>query len=189
MRRAKLDYTKHWKVEFGQYMQVHNETNPMNTNKEWTTGAIALGCNNNLQGSCKFISLRTGEILDRRWWTEIPITQQVIEGVEQLAWDDQEDHLILSDRYNGEEIYQHGELAGVGPDITGVDEGEDVDDADDWFDNDDDAEDESVHFPDDPHNDNMDVGNDNADGQIDNAEDHDDQPQLQVQEEEPQDIY
>ena len=48
---TKIDFNKHCRIEFGQYAQVTEEPDPSNTMNERTTGAIALGCAGNTQGS------------------------------------------------------------------------------------------------------------------------------------------
>jgi hypothetical protein len=50
-----------------------------------TTGAISLGGTGNIQGTYKFLSLRSGEIVVRRAWTKLPVPRDVIERVEELA--------------------------------------------------------------------------------------------------------
>ena len=55
-----MDYTKHCKIKFGTYAQVHEEPQPMNSLAPQTTGAIALGSMFNAQGGYKFMSLNTG---------------------------------------------------------------------------------------------------------------------------------
>jgi hypothetical protein len=50
-----------------------------------TTGAISLGSVNNVQGTYRFLSLRTGEIVVRRTWTELPIPSEVIDRVTELT--------------------------------------------------------------------------------------------------------
>ena len=83
---VKLDYAKHCRVEVGAYVQVHDEPHPTNnTDKERTTGAIALEHNGNLQGGYKFLSLTTGRVLDRRNFTILPVTNDVIRRVHELA--------------------------------------------------------------------------------------------------------
>jgi hypothetical protein len=54
MTGQKFDYNKHCRVEIGAYAQVHEETNPKNSMKPKTIGAIALGATGNIQGSYKF---------------------------------------------------------------------------------------------------------------------------------------
>ena len=135
---SKLDYNKHCLIELGQYAQVVEEPDPTNSIKECTTGAIALGCAHNAQGSY-------------RTWREIPITTDIINRVEALA-QDEPDQLIFHDR-SGDiitHIDNYDKMAGVGPDIAGVDNDNDIDndsdsDSDDDDDNDDD--DGELEFP------------------------------------------
>ena len=83
---VKLDYSKHCRIEVGAYAQVHEETDPTNdTAKYRTTGAIALEANDNLQGGVRFLSLNTGRVIERRNFTILPIPNDVIKRVEELA--------------------------------------------------------------------------------------------------------
>jgi hypothetical protein len=50
-----------------------------------TTGAINLGVTGSIQGTHKFFSLSTGEIIVRRKWTELPIPNEVINCLEELT--------------------------------------------------------------------------------------------------------
>ena len=79
------DYNMISKVEFGTYVQVHDEPSPTNTNTARTTGAIALNPTGNEQGAYYFMSLNTGERLNRRKWTELPMGNDVIAAVEARA--------------------------------------------------------------------------------------------------------
>lgn len=78
------DYNK-MKLEFGAYTQVFEDNNPTNTTATRMTGAIALNHTGNAQGDYYFMSLTTGERLHRHKWTELPVTQAVIEAVEGMA--------------------------------------------------------------------------------------------------------
>lgn len=78
-----IDYTKHCRLEFGAYAQVHEDHN--NTMATRTTGAIALRPTGNLQGGHYFMSLETGRRLNRNHWTEIPMPKDVIDRVHTLA--------------------------------------------------------------------------------------------------------
>ena len=65
---------------------MHEEPEPTNdTGKYRTTGAIALESSDNAQGGWKFLSLTSGRVLDRRAWTILPITNDVIKHVDELA--------------------------------------------------------------------------------------------------------
>ena len=61
MTGVKLDYNKHCKYQFGQYVQTHEQTD--NTMMERTIGALALRPVGNIQGSWYFLSLSTGCLL------------------------------------------------------------------------------------------------------------------------------
>jgi Reverse transcriptase (RNA-dependent DNA polymerase) len=129
---VKLDFTKHCRVEVGAYVQTHEEnTIKNNIDKERTTGAIALEANDNLQGGYKFLSLSTGRTLDRRKFTVLPITQDVINRVHELANDEDSDFLF-ADRDN--DIIDNDEdsvLTGVNSDDN---DDSDYNDEDDWND-------------------------------------------------------
>ena len=82
-------------LQFGEYVQVHNNPNISNTNAPRTTGAIAL-CQANTNGGWYFLSLTTGARLTRYSWTVIPLSQDIIERVHALA-DDKINNLLLND--------------------------------------------------------------------------------------------
>jgi len=82
---VQFDYNKHCKLAFGSYVQAHEEPNPTNSQTARTVGAICLGPTGNMQGSYKFLNLRTGMLLKRRNWTEIPMPQEVIDRVDSLG--------------------------------------------------------------------------------------------------------
>jgi hypothetical protein len=79
----KIDYNKHIRAEFGEYVQVHQEhDNSMHTP---TTGAIATKPTGNAQGGHWFYSLATGRMLDRQKWTPLPMPAEVIARINMLA--------------------------------------------------------------------------------------------------------
>ena len=73
---------------------VHEENSPTNSIKERATGAIAISPNPSLHGPYKCMLLRSGAIVNRRSFTKLPITLDVIERVEELAGDNDQ-HFIL----------------------------------------------------------------------------------------------
>jgi len=79
------DYNIHCRVPIGAYCEVHNENTPSNTETPRTSYAIALNPTGNLQGSYHFLSLTTGKRISRRRWTELPMTDAVINRVHTLA--------------------------------------------------------------------------------------------------------
>jgi hypothetical protein len=78
-----IDYNKHIRAEFGEYVQVHEEHD--NSMKTRTTGAIATKPTGNAQGGHWFYSLTTGRMLDRMRWTPLPMPADVIARVATLA--------------------------------------------------------------------------------------------------------
>ncbi len=82
-----MDYNLICKLPFGTYVQVHDDLDVTNTIESRTTGAISLGPTGNLEGTHKFFSLKTGEIIVRRKWDELPIPTDVIERLKELTTD------------------------------------------------------------------------------------------------------
>jgi hypothetical protein len=79
----KLDFNVHCKVEYGEYVQTHEEhDNSMATR---TIGAIATRPTGNSQGGYYFIRLDTGRRINRRDWTALPMPQEVVDQVHRLA--------------------------------------------------------------------------------------------------------
>jgi hypothetical protein len=79
----KIDYNKHIRAEFGEYVQVHEEHD--NSMQARTTGAIATRPTGNAQGGHLFYSLTTGRMLDRQKWTPLPMPADVIARMNVLA--------------------------------------------------------------------------------------------------------
>jgi hypothetical protein len=74
-----LDYQKHVCLEFGSYVQTHEEhTNDM---RPRTIGAICLGPTGNEQGGHYFMFLATGCRIICNHWTELPMPHDAIEHV------------------------------------------------------------------------------------------------------------
>ena len=78
-----IDYTKHCRLQFGKYAQVHKSQD--NIMEERTTGAIALRSTGNTQEAYFFMSLRTGRRLNRQRFTPLSLPQDVINVVHPLA--------------------------------------------------------------------------------------------------------
>eukprot|EP00956_Cyclotella_meneghiniana_P038398 scaffold153893_cov47-Cyclotella_meneghiniana.AAC.1 len=80
---GKLDFNAHCKVEFGEYVQTHEEhDNSMATR---TVGAIATRPTGNSQGGYYFVRLDTGRRIIRRDWTTLPMPDVVVDQVHRLA--------------------------------------------------------------------------------------------------------
>ena len=78
-----FDYTKHCCLEFGTYVQTHEEHDNSMTTR--TVGAIALWPTGNAQGGHYFYSLSTGCVLNQNRWTIIPMPADVIDQVHVMA--------------------------------------------------------------------------------------------------------
>jgi len=82
-------------LEYGTYVQVHDNPTITNTTGSRSTGAIALGPAND-HGGWFFMSLMTGKRLLRYSWTELPIPADVISRVHDLAHADGQSSVDLS---------------------------------------------------------------------------------------------
>jgi hypothetical protein len=78
-----IDFNKHCKLEYGAYVQAHEEHD--NTMATRTTGALALRPTGNTQGGYYLYSLSTGRVINRNHWTALPMPQEVITRVHNLA--------------------------------------------------------------------------------------------------------
>ena len=75
-----MNYNRHCQLEFGEYVQTHEEHD--NSLNPHTIGALALHPTGNVQGGYFFFSLTTGKVINRMHWTPIPMPKEVIERVE-----------------------------------------------------------------------------------------------------------
>jgi hypothetical protein len=85
--RPSPDYND-MRIEFSAYAQVFEDSNPANTAKARTTGAIALTPAGNAQGGFYFLSLVTGRRLARQQWDELSMPDGVIAAVKRMAEDE-----------------------------------------------------------------------------------------------------
>jgi hypothetical protein len=74
-----LMYSKHVMIEFGAYVQTHEQSS--NNMDQRTMGAICLGPTGNQQGAHWFMSLASGERVVRYRWTELPMPKEAINRV------------------------------------------------------------------------------------------------------------
>ena len=85
MTGTTLDYKKHCRLEFGSYCETHEHPDKTNDMDPRSLPSLNLGPTGNLQGTHRFLNLRTGRIIKRRSWTELPIPKSVIARVAALA--------------------------------------------------------------------------------------------------------
>lgn len=85
-RGRKLDYNRDVRISFGEYVQA-TRVNIVNRNDltPRTDGAIALLPTCNRQGTVKFFALTTGEVISRDRWKVLPMPNEVIEYLNNLA--------------------------------------------------------------------------------------------------------
>lgn len=81
----KIDVNIECRLQFGVYVQVHEDDVITNTMKARTVGAIALGPAGNLQGSYNFLNLNTWRVIRRRSWTELPLPTDVMKAIDAKA--------------------------------------------------------------------------------------------------------
>ena len=82
-----IDYNKHCKFEFGEYVLAHTETNPTKKMKECTIEGIYLQASTNLKGGHVIMNLSTGKKITRPQLTAVPLTETVKQKVEQMVQD------------------------------------------------------------------------------------------------------
>lgn len=107
-----IDYNKHCQMSFGAYVQANNEPSPTNTNAPRTIDCIYLRPFPNSQGGHELMDLRSGRVITRRRITEIPVTELVIQAVENMATQQGISTLKITGR-NQLPIYPVDWLAGV----------------------------------------------------------------------------
>jgi hypothetical protein len=81
----KLNYKVICRIPFGTYAQVHDDPKTTNTMEARTIGAINMGPTGNVHRTHIFLSLKTGEVIVRRNWTEMPIPSEAIVRIQELS--------------------------------------------------------------------------------------------------------
>jgi hypothetical protein len=80
-----VNYSKHCRLEFGEYVQTHEEHD--NTMTPGTIGALALRPIGNVQGSHLFFSLSSGRVITRNRWTVLPMPEEVVDRIRTMRSD------------------------------------------------------------------------------------------------------
>ena len=73
------------KLQFGQYVPVFENNDPLNTNKTRTIGPLTLLLCGQNQEDYQFLSLITGKRLVRHQWDALPIPQGAVNRVHEMA--------------------------------------------------------------------------------------------------------
>ena len=122
-------YTTHCKLEFGDYVQTHEEHD--NSMATQTIGAIALRPTGNTQGGYFFFSLSTGRVLNRERWTSLPMPNEVIDRVHRMARQEHGNRgLLFEDRDHNPLVDPHDDGEDDSTYQPEEDEGDDDDDDD-----------------------------------------------------------
>ena len=79
----KLDYKRHCRYQFGEYVQTHEQHD--NSMDPRTVGALALHPTGNAQGSFYFMSISTGRVLNQLCATPLPMPDEVVDRVHRMA--------------------------------------------------------------------------------------------------------
>jgi len=133
-----VDYKRHCRIETGAYVQTHEEHD--NSMRPRTIGAIALRPTGNAQGGYYFLSLSTGRRIHRQHFTELPMPDDVIDRVHQLARQSKAALGLTFGWRDGTEIDEEDDDSVADPNYDPDDEPEE-DLSDDEFDNEPDNED------------------------------------------------
>ena len=78
-----INYSRHCKYQFGEYVQTHKEHD--NSMMPWMIGTLALCPTGKDQGSFHFFSLSTGRVITQNWATPLPMPDDVINQVNWIA--------------------------------------------------------------------------------------------------------
>ena len=102
MTGFELSFKLHARIEFGSYVQTHEEhTNDMS---QRTLGAICLRPNGNQQGGHWFMSLTTGARITRHRWTPLSLPQDAVNRVAAIGRQQGMPSVITYTNRHGQEI-------------------------------------------------------------------------------------
>ncbi len=101
--RHQLDAKLHCKTPLGAYCKMHTDPDINNTIEPRTNWGICMGPTGNLQGSYKFMSLTTGKKIARHEFTEMPMTEAVMNLIKKWAMKDHAKNGLMFKNRNGEE--------------------------------------------------------------------------------------
>ena len=156
-----MNYNRHCRLEFGEYIQTHEEHD--NSLNPRTIGALALCPIGNVQGGYFFLSLTTGKVINRMRWTRIPMPKEVIDQVERMAHQEHVGTTLLFEDQDHNEIINLDDMDNDDSAYEPNDQNDDDDDDDDDNDEDDDNNNNIlINQPNEGHNDPGILGGQNA---------------------------
>ena len=100
-----LSFDKHAVLEFGSYVQTHEEHS--NGMEPRTMGAICLGPMGNAQGGHCFLSLTSGSCIIHHRWTPLPMPQEVVHRITQIGCAQGMPSCITYANRHGDDISDH----------------------------------------------------------------------------------
>src|SRR5512137_1309271 len=80
-----VDYDRELATSFGAYVQANQDNTPTNTNLPRTLDWVFLSSTSGKQIGFEVLNLATGQVITRPKVRELPITDLIIDAVEQLA--------------------------------------------------------------------------------------------------------
>jgi hypothetical protein len=83
MTGQEINYNKHVHIEFGEYVQQHEEHDNAMTDR--TLGVICLGLTGNERGTHQFMCVVSGARITRTRWTPLPMPKEVIQRVSEIG--------------------------------------------------------------------------------------------------------
>jgi hypothetical protein len=113
LHQENLDYNKHCAIAFGTYVQAHQEPSVLNSQSPRTLNCVYLRYVDNLQGGHHLLDLRTGQTIKRRTVTPVPITQNVIKLVHDMADQDGMPNGLKIETRSGKILFDSAWIAGV----------------------------------------------------------------------------
>ena len=129
LTKRNLNFNKHFKFEFGAYVQageVHDTTNRLDSR---SVAGIYLRPTDNFQGGHEIYALNTGKVITRTKLTVLPISDHIIDEVNRLGAKQGFKSFKFSDRHKRPDLPDPDQIAGV-VDVVDGDNDDDEDDED-----------------------------------------------------------
>lgn len=112
LHHENLDYNRHCKFAFGEYVLGHDEPSPTNTQAARALDCIYL-CPSSGQSGHDLLHLATNAVVNRRHCTPMPVTAQVIKQVHKLAELDKMPKGLKITNRAGTILFDSAKIAGV----------------------------------------------------------------------------
>jgi hypothetical protein len=143
LKQTNLDYTKHYVVPFGAYVQANHESTKTSSNVTRTFGAIYLRLAQNQQGGHELMDLNSGQLISRYIVHEIPETDAIIKAVENMAY--QQGFKSLKFKNRNDVIYHDADwIVGVDYDDPNDHDTDDIENEDEDYDNEEDEDEDQL---------------------------------------------